>query len=70
MKPPKPPNAGRAVEIMITFDNGSRRRLSGDDAHRWLSTISKILAWLEPVKTDAHIDNFSWEKVKLKERSG
>ncbi len=58
----KPPNAGRAIEIVITRENGSKRRLSGDDAHRWLSAIDKILTWLEPVKTNAHVDNFSWEE--------
>ena len=57
----KPPH-GKATQIAITLEGGGVHRLSGDDAHRWLSQINDILVWLRPIKADAHPDNFSWEE--------
>lgn len=58
----RPPRGKKVTQIVVSFEGGTIRRLSGDDAHRWMSKISGILVWLSPIKADAHSDNFAWEE--------
>lgn len=61
MRPQLP--KGPATEITITFQDGSSRRLSGDDAARWFKSIGEILVWLSPIRSFRDERLPSWEKI-------
>lgn len=51
-------SAPKTVKVEFTFANGEVRRLTGDDANRWMQELDDLLEWIKPARF--HSGGFPW----------